>query len=129
MMPRIVTTVVLPFAGLPCIKRLLFVRQHFQMRGIDRDKVRILVRIDRHLRNEADAYRNDILPKAHGEAQRIIQEAEAYKEQVTDLAQGEAKRFTSVYQSYKAAPDVTAAARRNPISRSKSSSPCGPSIA
>lgn len=58
------------------------------------------------LRNEADAYRNDILPKAHGEAQRIVQEAEAYKEQVTDLAQGEAKRFTSVYQSYKAAPDV-----------------------
>ncbi len=58
------------------------------------------------LRNEADAYRNDILPKAHGEAQRIIQEAEAYKEQVTDLAQGEAKRFTSVYQSYKASPEV-----------------------
>jgi membrane protease subunit HflK len=60
------------------------------------------------LRNEAEAYRNDIIPKARGESERIIQEAEAYKEQVTDLAQGEAKRFTSVYQSYKAAPDVTA---------------------
>ena len=59
-------------------------------------------------RNEAEAYRNDIIPKARGESERIIQEAEAYKEQVTDLAQGEAKRFTSVYQSYKAAPDVTA---------------------
>jgi membrane protease subunit HflK len=60
------------------------------------------------LRNEADAYRNDIIPKARGESERIIQEAEAYKEQVTDLAQGEAKRFTSVYQTYKAAPEVTA---------------------
>jgi membrane protease subunit HflK len=60
------------------------------------------------LRNEAEAYRNDIIPKARGESEKIIQEAEAYKEQVTDLAQGEAKRFTSVYQSYRAAPDVTA---------------------
>jgi len=60
------------------------------------------------LRNEAEAYRNDIIPKARGESERIVQEAEAYKEQITDLAQGEAKRFTSVYQSYKAAPDVTA---------------------
>jgi len=60
------------------------------------------------LRNEAEAYRNDIIPKARGESERIVQEAEAYKEQVIDLAQGEAKRFTSVYQSYKAAPDVTA---------------------
>ena len=60
------------------------------------------------LRNEAEAYRNDIIPKARGESEQRIQEAEAYKEQVTDLAQGEAKRFTSVYQSYKAAPDVTA---------------------
>ena len=59
-------------------------------------------------RNEAEAYRNDIIPKARGESERIIQDAEAYKEQVTDLAQGEAKRFTSVYQSYKAAPDITA---------------------
>ena len=58
------------------------------------------------LRNEAEAYRNDIIPKARGEAQRTVQEAEAYKEQVTDLAQGEARRFTSVYQSYKAAPEV-----------------------
>jgi membrane protease subunit HflK len=60
------------------------------------------------LRNEADAYRNDIIPKARGESERIVQEAEAYKEQVTDLAQGEAKRFTSVYLTYKAAPEVTA---------------------
>ena len=59
------------------------------------------------LRNEAETYRNDIIPKARGESERIVQEAEAYKEQITDLAQGEAKRFTSVYLSYKAAPEVT----------------------
>ena len=59
-------------------------------------------------RNEAETYRNDIIPKARGESERTIQEAEAYKEQVIDLAQGEAKRFTSVYQTYKAAPEVTA---------------------
>jgi len=58
------------------------------------------------LRNEAEAYRNDIIPKARGDSERIVQEAEAYKEQITDLAQGESKRFTSVYQSYRAAPDV-----------------------
>ncbi|MTJ82891.1 MAG: FtsH protease activity modulator HflK [Telmatospirillum sp.] len=60
------------------------------------------------LRNEAEAYRNDIIPKARGDSERIIQEAQAYREQVVDLAQGEAQRFTKVYQTYKAAPDVTA---------------------
>jgi membrane protease subunit HflK len=59
-------------------------------------------------RNEAEAYRNDILPRARGDAERIIQDAEAYKEQVVDLAQGEAKRFTSVLQAYRQGPDVIA---------------------
>jgi len=59
-------------------------------------------------RNDAEGYRNNIIPVARGDAERIIQEAEAYKEQVTDLAQGEAKRFTSVYQAYKLAPEITA---------------------
>ena len=60
------------------------------------------------LRNEAEGYRNKIIPEARGDSERIVQEAQAYREQVIDLAQGEAKRFTSVYQSYKAAPEVTA---------------------
>ena len=51
-------------------------------------------------RNEAQAYSNDIIPKARGEAERIHQEAEAYRSQVVNLAQGEAKRFDSIYQSY-----------------------------
>jgi len=59
------------------------------------------------LRNQADAYRNDILPRARGEAQRMIQEAEAYKERLINEAEGEANRFTSVYEAYKQNPDVT----------------------
>ncbi|MHA1108322.1 MAG: FtsH protease activity modulator HflK, partial [Alphaproteobacteria bacterium] len=57
--------------------------------------------------NEAEAYRNDILPKAKGEAQRIIQEATGYREQQIKEAEGEAKRFLSVYEAYKTGKDVT----------------------
>jgi membrane protease subunit HflK len=60
------------------------------------------------LGNEAEAYRNDIIPKARGDSERIIQDAQAYREQVLNIAQGEAKRFTSVYLTYKSAPEVTA---------------------
>jgi len=57
--------------------------------------------------NEAEAYRNKIVPTARGEAQKHIQEAEAYKERVIKDAEGEAKRFTSVYNSYIVNKDVT----------------------
>jgi membrane protease subunit HflK len=59
-------------------------------------------------RNEAEAYRNDILPRARGDADQITQAAEAYKTQVVDLAQGEVKGYLAVYESYKLAEDVTA---------------------
>lgn len=52
------------------------------------------------LSNEAEAYRNDILPRARGEASRIISEAEAYKSQVIDQAKGDTARFTSVLEEY-----------------------------
>ena len=52
---------------------------------------------EQRLRNEAEAYRNDIIPKARGEAERTIQEAEAYKKEVVAKAEGEAQRFISVY--------------------------------
>jgi membrane protease subunit HflK len=58
--------------------------------------------------NEAEAYRNDVVPRAHGDASRIDQEAQAYKAQIVLQAQGDAARFQSVYQSYKASEDVTA---------------------
>ncbi len=58
-------------------------------------------------RNEANAYRNDIIPRAKGEAEKTIQDALAYKEQQVKDAEGEADRFNSVYDSYKAAGNVT----------------------
>lgn len=58
-------------------------------------------------RNEADRYRNDILPRARGEALRTVQEAEAYKEQLENQAEGEAQRFLSVFQAYQQNPGVT----------------------
>jgi membrane protease subunit HflK len=60
------------------------------------------------LRNEAESYRNDILPKARGAAAQIAQDAEAYRAEITNRAQGDADRFTAVYKAYKASEDVTA---------------------
>lgn len=60
------------------------------------------------LRNEAEAYRNDILPRARGEAQKMIQEAEGYREQAISLAKGDAARFESVLKAYEQAREVTA---------------------
>ena len=57
--------------------------------------------------NEANAYQNDIVPKAKGQAQTVIQGAAAYKEKVVKEADGEAKRFLSVYETYKGAKEVT----------------------
>lgn len=56
---------------------------------------------------EAQAYRNDILPRARGDAAREIQDAKAYKAKVIAIAQGEAARFDDVYAQYRLAPAVT----------------------
>ena len=58
-------------------------------------------------KNEAEAYRNDIIPRARGEAERILQEAEAYEQEVVARANGEAQRFTLVYNEYRQAKSVT----------------------
>jgi len=59
------------------------------------------------LKNEAEAYRNDVVPRARGEAEKVLAEARAYKEEVVNRAEGDAKRFMSVYEAYKLAKDVT----------------------
>ncbi|MGV0035314.1 MAG: FtsH protease activity modulator HflK [Candidatus Azotimanducaceae bacterium WSBS_2022_MAG_OTU7] len=59
------------------------------------------------LRNEADAYANQIVPEARGEAQRYTEEAQAYKQRVTSQSYGEAERFNKLYAEYKLAPEVT----------------------
>ncbi len=71
-----------------------------------RDVQRALADRER-LRNEAEAYRNDIIPRARGDAVAIKQEAQAYRQEIIARAQGDADRFTSVYRAFKAAQDVT----------------------
>ncbi|WP_438971341.1 FtsH protease activity modulator HflK [Methylophaga sp.] len=58
-------------------------------------------------KNQAEAYSNDILPKARGRAFRILQEAEAYKSQIIARAEGDASRFTQVVREYNKAPAIT----------------------
>ena len=59
------------------------------------------------LKLEAEAYRNDILPKAQGNAEQMLQQAEAYKESVISRAKGDAARFSAVYKEYSQFKDVT----------------------
>jgi len=58
-------------------------------------------------KNIAEAYANDIIPKARGEAKKTVLDAEAYAAAVVDRAQGESKRFISLLDAYRTAPDVT----------------------
>jgi len=59
------------------------------------------------IRNQAEAYRNRVLPEARGQAEQIIQEAEGYAEETVARAAGEAERFRSVLDAYSLAPEVT----------------------
>ena len=58
-------------------------------------------------KNEAEAYANDVIPRARGEAAKIMQAAEAYKQKVVAQAEGEASRFISIYNEYAKAKEVT----------------------
>ncbi len=57
--------------------------------------------------NEAEAYRNKIMPEAQGMAAEIVNQAEAYKETTLRRAQGESQRFLAVLAEYNKAKDVT----------------------
>jgi len=57
--------------------------------------------------NEANTYRNQVLPRAKGEAASIVQRAEAYKAQTVARAKGDAQRFDQVYEQYAKAKDIT----------------------
>jgi membrane protease subunit HflK len=59
------------------------------------------------LKNEAEAYANDVVPRANGTASRLKQEAQAYKAKIAATAQGDAQRFRSVLTEYQKAPQVT----------------------
>ncbi|PJC17605.1 MAG: FtsH protease activity modulator HflK [Comamonadaceae bacterium CG_4_9_14_0_8_um_filter_57_21] len=58
-------------------------------------------------KNEAQAYANDVIPRAVGAASRLKEEADAYKSRIVAQAQGDAQRFKSVLAEYQRAPQVT----------------------
>jgi membrane protease subunit HflK len=58
-------------------------------------------------KNEAEAYANDVIPRAVGSASRLKQEADAYKARIIAQAQGDAQRFRSLLAEYQKAPQVT----------------------
>ncbi|MCI6905382.1 MAG: FtsH protease activity modulator HflK [Succinatimonas sp.] len=62
---------------------------------------------EQRYKREAEAYANEVLPKAEGQVQRIKQEAEGYRSQVVLKAEGEVARFEKVLPEYNAAPDIT----------------------
>jgi len=59
------------------------------------------------VQNQAEAYANDIVPRARGAAARQIEDAKAYTAKVVSEAKGESKRFLELYEEYRKAPEVT----------------------
>jgi len=57
--------------------------------------------------NEAEGYRNDIIPKARGEAQAMIREAEGFRESRIARAEGDVAKFKAILKEYSKAKDVT----------------------
>jgi len=58
-------------------------------------------------KNEGQAYANDVIPRARGNASRLLQEADGYKQRVIATAEGDASRFGQVVAEYAKAPAVT----------------------
>lgn len=58
-------------------------------------------------KNEGQAYANDVIPRARGEASRLLQDSEGYKSRVVADAEGNAARFKQVLVEYQKAPAVT----------------------
>ncbi|MBI2772281.1 MAG: FtsH protease activity modulator HflK [Burkholderiales bacterium] len=65
--------------------------------GQDRDR----------LKNEGQAYANDVIPRAKGAAARLKEESDGYKSRILAQAEGDAQRFRSVLNEYQKAPQVT----------------------
>ena len=59
------------------------------------------------IKNEAQAYANDVVPRAEGAASRLREEAEGYKQRIVAQAKGDSERFRSVLTEYQKAPQVT----------------------
>jgi modulator of FtsH protease HflK len=59
------------------------------------------------LKNEGQAYANDVVPRARGMAARLLEEANGYNTEVVQKAEGDASRFRQVLVEYQKAPGVT----------------------
>lgn len=57
--------------------------------------------------NEAQGYRNAVIPEARGQAAKIVRESEGYREKVIKTAEGDSSRFLQQYAAYEKAPDIT----------------------
>lgn len=62
---------------------------------------------EQRLKNEAEAYANEVVPKARGAGARMLEEAEAYKQQTIAKALGDAGRFRELLTEYEKAPEIT----------------------
>ncbi len=62
---------------------------------------------EQRLKNEAEAYANDVIPKARGAAARLTEESEGYKLKLIAKAKGEAGRFEQLLTEYQKAPEIT----------------------
>jgi membrane protease subunit HflK len=58
-------------------------------------------------KNEAQAYANDVIPRAVGAASRLKEESQAYRERIVAQAEGDAQRFKAILPEYQKAPQVT----------------------
>lgn len=71
------------------------------------DDVNVAEQDQQRVIDQAEAYRNAVLPQARGQAQKILEEANAYAGQLVARAEGEASRFSQLLAEYEQAPDVT----------------------
>ena len=62
---------------------------------------------EQRFKNEAEAYRNEVLPKARGASARLREQADGFKKEVVAKAEGEASRFSKLLTEYKKAPEIT----------------------
>ena len=57
--------------------------------------------------NQAEGYRNDVIPKARGEGEAMIRDAEGFKESRIKRAEGDAAKFTTILKEYRKAKSIT----------------------
>ena len=57
--------------------------------------------------NQAEGYRNDVIPKARGEAEAMIRDAEGFREARIKRSEGDAEKFTTILKEYRKAKNIT----------------------